>query len=940
MLKLASNRFLSACLSVLCVACIVSASPLAAQSSSGVIAALRPVPQQSRIAAHPDLGPQTKLTGHLPGWIKPSNLSAQSVDQLTTLHLSMILRRAPEVQAAFEALLANQQNPSSPYYHQWLTPQQVGTLYGPTQSDVDAIAGWVSAQGLKVDSIAASRMIFQISGSVTDVGNAFRTSFSYYILNGKPHLAANAEPSIPTALAGVIRVVDGLVDLPPEPASHGSVGRLSDASQAGKGAPAPLYTYNSTTHYIVPNDFSVIYDIASVYSGGNTGATIGSKAQHIAVIDRSDVAATDISEWATNVGIASYKLNTILATGVDPGQTADGDQLESTLDVNRTLSTANGATTDLVVAPNSTGGIYAAAEYNVNTLVDPIMSISFYGCEANYGSSGVAAWDTLFETGAAEGISTFVCAGDSGAAGCASDFSTPPATTPVLSVNYICSSSYDTCMGGTEFNDTANPSLYWSSTNGTGKQSALSYIPEGAWNEPQQGSSFYIQSGGGGVSKYITKPTWQTGTGVPADGYRDQPDLSFTSAAHDGYYSCLAYSGGNCATGYFEYLAGTSAATPDMAAITALLNTRAGTSQGNMNPLIYKLAASAPAVFHDVTVSSSGVSSCSASVASMCNNSTPSQTALTGGLAGYDVTAGYDQSTGWGSLDVADFLAAAVPVSTTLTLSPATTTITTTQTASFTATLKPAASSVAAPSGNVQFYSNGVAFGAAIPLANDVSSSVAQTFAPAGTYNITAIYSGDSYFTTSTATAVSLTVTSASAITLTPASSSLTFTSGATTGNTDAVTVAGTGGFAGTVSLNCSISSGSAAYPPSCSISPTSVLLSSGGSSTAVVTISSTTAHAALDIPSKPRWRDRGTGIVLAMLLGWIVPIKRRRIACKGLTLMLFAIFGLLALNGCSSSNTSNTSGSLKSSAGSYTVTVTGASGSQTAQTTFSLTIQ
>jgi hypothetical protein len=96
-----------------------------------------------------------------------------------------------------------------------------------------------------------------------------------------------------------------------------------------------------------------------------------------------------------------------------------------------------------------------------------------------------------------------------------------------------------------------------------------------------------------------------------------------------------------------------------MAGIAALLNTKLGEAQGNLNPTIYKLAASTPVAFHDVTLGTSGVTGCSASVPSMCNNSTPGEASLTGGLAGYLVGTGYDQATGLGSLDVANFIAAA-----------------------------------------------------------------------------------------------------------------------------------------------------------------------------------------------------------------------------------------------------------------------------------------
>jgi hypothetical protein len=141
---------------------------------------------------------------------------------------------------------------------------------------------------------------------------------------------------------------------------------------------------------------------------------------------------------------------------------------------------------------------------------------------------------------------------------------------------------------------------------------------------------------------------------------RDVPDVSLSSATHDGYLACLAYAGGDCSQQKFEVFGGTSAAAPAMAGIVALMNTATGSPAGHVNPLLYRLAASSSDVFHDVTETTTGVSGCSVSVASMCNNSTPSSAGLTGGLAGFEVGAGFDESTGWGSVDGAKLIAAAM----------------------------------------------------------------------------------------------------------------------------------------------------------------------------------------------------------------------------------------------------------------------------------------
>ena len=439
-------------------------------------------------------------------------------------------------------------------------------------------------------------------------------------------------------------------------------GKLTTQAAGGGLTAQPMMSSTSGGHYLTPNDFATIYDLSSVYSGGNTGATVAGKAQRIAIVGRSRVAATDISQFESLTGLPAAQPNVVVPTsGIDPGTTNGGDQDEATLDVDRVMGTAPGVGVDLVVSADSrtVSGIYTAAAYAVNTLMDPVMSISFGDCEANAGQQGVSVWDTLFSAAAAEGITVMVSSGDSGAAGCDGGSNTLPVT-QTASINYICSSSYVTCVGGTEFADTSSASTYWSAQNGSGDSSALSYIPEGAWNEPTAGSKYVAAGTGGGASAYIAKPSWQVGTGVPADGMRDVPDVALSSATHDGYIACLAYAGGDCSQQKFEVFGGTSVAAPGMAGIVALMNTATGNAAGNVNPLLYRLAASSTDVFHDVTEATAGVVGCSVSVPSMCNNSTPSSAGLTGGLAGFEVAAGFDESTGWGSVDGANQIADAI----------------------------------------------------------------------------------------------------------------------------------------------------------------------------------------------------------------------------------------------------------------------------------------
>ena len=101
-------------------------------------------------------------------------------------------------------------------------------------------------------------------------------------------------------------------------------------------------------------------------------------------------------------------------------------------------------------------------------------------------------------------------------------------------------------MGGTEFSEGGSAG-YWSGGNGLYDGSALSYIPEMAWNDTAMSVADEggLSASGGGISSVYKKPAWQSGPGVPNDGARHVPDLALSASAdHDGYY---VYTGGSSA---------------------------------------------------------------------------------------------------------------------------------------------------------------------------------------------------------------------------------------------------------------------------------------------------------------------------------------------------------------------------------------------------------
>jgi uncharacterized membrane protein len=531
----------------------------------------------------------------------------------------LLLQPSSEQQAALDELVAAQHDPNSVYYHRWLTPEEYGERFGLSVADLATVENWLLQHGFEIEEVADNRRSITFHGSAAQVSEAFSTEIHRYNVNGSVHYANASTPQIPAAMAGV---VGGVVSL------H----NFESAPQLVPAKVSPQYT-TGTLHYMAPGDFATIYNAASLYTSGVDGS-----GESIAVIARSNLKLSDVRTFRTNFGLAAND-PAIVLTGSDPGTSNTSDLYEVSLDTEWAGAVARKAAVKVVVSAstNTSDGIFLSAQYAVNKNVAPIITLSYGSCEASLGTTGNAFFNTLWQQAAAQGISVFVSAGDSGAAGCDSDSASK--ATGGKAINGLCSSPYSTCVGGTMFTDTSSPSSYWGTTN-TSYASALSYIPEVAWNESSTG----LWATGGGVSTIYSKPSWQNVTGVPSDGMRDVPDVSLSASSHDSY---LVYvNGGLGAVG------GTSAATPSFAGIMALVLQSTGATQGNANAKLYAMAAEqyaygSTAPFHDIT---SG------------NNSVP-------GVIGYSAGTGYDPVTGLGSVDAAKLVSAWGGVTATPTLS-------------------------------------------------------------------------------------------------------------------------------------------------------------------------------------------------------------------------------------------------------------------------------
>jgi len=566
------------------------------------------VAQPNRISSRIDNSRTVVLKGREPRLASPRDDRGQVESGFPLTGITLTLARSAAQQADLDQLLAAQQDPASPHFHQWLTPEQFADRFGASESDLAQIQEWLQAQGFTPGYTARSRTYLSFSGTAQQAQNTFRTQIHRYNVSGRMHYANASDPSIPEALSGLVSGVRGLDDFHPQPLYREALPQLS-----GSGG----------QHEFGPADFAAIYDVTPLYNQGIDGT-----GQKIAIVGQTGISTSDIDAFRSKFNLGATNLQVLEVPGVPLGFGNALDMVEADLDIEWSGAVAPKASIVYVYSADA----WTSASYAIDGNLAPVLSFSYgYGCEL-YDLVDMTIWRASVQQANAEGITMLVASGDIGAAGCEFlDNPFPVIAQSGLAVSEPASIPEVTAMGGSEFNEGSG--TYWN-TDG----SAPGYIPEQAWND----GPFYAT--GGGASIYFAQPPWQTGPGVPNDGARHLPDLAFpASNVHDPVY---IYAAGSPAL-----VGGTSCAAPMMAGVLALLNQYAVSGglqkqagMGNINPALYRLAQSTPQAFHDI-VNGDNMMPC-ADGSPDCVN----------GSLGWAAGPGYDSATGLGSLDVANFV--------------------------------------------------------------------------------------------------------------------------------------------------------------------------------------------------------------------------------------------------------------------------------------------
>ncbi len=880
--------------------------------------------------------------------------------------ITLVFNRSPEQEAELQKLLEQQQDAKSPLYHQWLTPFDFGERFGMTDSDLRTVSSWLSSVGFVLASTAPSRDRLTFTGTAAQVQTAFGAELHHYRVHGEMHVAPSSDLTIPLAMEGVAAAVLHLSDFRPSPSAQ------------VRSKPA-YTTLSAQTHYLTPGDLAVMYNFKGLGTGG--------QGQSIAVVGQSYVDLTDgaASGFLRVLGLQSGGLSSVLVPGSGVEAISPGDELESEIDVEYAAGTAQGAQVFLVyVGDQQNYNVFDALTFAIETDISPIISISYGSCESLQAGTELSQANALFAQAAAQGQTLIAASGDSGSTACAAYSSSSGLTATqlqALSINFPGDSPYVTAVGGTQMaagTYTSGSSPYWADASGSDLLSSLlSYVPETAWNEGS--ATLGILAGGGGASTYFPRPSWQTGVpGIAAGAYRLVPDLALQSSiASPGYLVCsddpiatsaLGAAAGSCLSSglgsgiSYPVAGGTSFAAPVFAGMVAILNNLTHSAgQGAMNPALYELASNSStyaAAFHDIT---SGSNACIPSAANC----------VAAGEAGYSAGIGYDEATGLGSLDLAALIhawpvtnAPGGLISSTLVAIPV---YTAASGASLAVTIVVNSSGTASPSvptGTLSVSVNGVVVNGALAFSSTdtyaKNATAVYTFVTpslAGSYFVTARYSGDATYAPSAATASVLVGNVVAAGGFSLAAGGLTVANNSQ-GRT-AVTLTPNNGYNGRVLWSLT-SSGSTALAACYLIQP---LTANGVSTESLVIGVGTACNAPLTAQRREAGRPleqmaqtgpgsrkplRPLALTLAGLL--LCGFQRRKSVRRGLPVLLSAALLMvvtLGVSGCggSSPSTANpvTPTPPVASAATYTLTLKGQDSVNTtitSSTTFTLTVQ
>lgn len=482
------------------------------------------------------------------------------------LIVALKLRNTLQLHAFLHALT----DPTSSAYQRFLTTQQFTAMYGPTQNDVAAVVGYLKDQGLRIIGVSRNNQLIHVTAQSGVVERALGVQINDYVYHGRNVYGTQDNPQFPSDIANVVESVLGLSNIAQ---LHPMLVKASTVAPLSGKTPSGYSPLQIATAYNWP-------DITNTANG--SGVIIAN-----ATADSPNLSTSGLDSFWSNYGLPTHTVKVI--TVADSGSATDGI-LETTLDEEWGGAMAPGAT--LWVHVNNTTGITSPADFysafttTYTKIVDDdaaqIMTTSWGVPESDLSIPDMQTDDNIFMQATALGIAVFAAAGDLGS----SDGTGNPDE-----ADYPSSDPYVVAAGGTTLSLNGNNTI----------------ASEVAWSDT-----------GGAQSSVFSEPSWQVGTGVPQNGWRNTSDMSMDADPDTGY---AVYFGG----GWTVSLGGTSFVAPELAGLFAVQVSLSGSTRlGPANSAVYIDANSTnyASDFHDITSGSNGA---------------------------FNAGSGWDHPTGWGS---------------------------------------------------------------------------------------------------------------------------------------------------------------------------------------------------------------------------------------------------------------------------------------------------
>src|SRR6516225_6753619 len=356
--------------------------------------------------------------------------------------ISVVFSRTAAQDADLEALIDAQQDPTSPLYHKWLTPDEFAVRFAVADSDIAKFQSWLEAQGFTVDAVSRSKNRITFSGTVDQVERAFATELHYYSVDGKKEYAPAADISVPAALASLVQTVKNLSTFRPHPRVRFNTRQRSTIAQGATiyfvyVGDTPQYSIWDSIQYAVENkvaplisdsygvcetalsatDYSTLNDVLAqaasqgqtvIVPAGDNGST-DCYGENGLTADQWQALAVDFpasSQYVTGLGGTEFPAADVATSNTTYWQSANGnDVISSALSyipeqvwnddsAQGGIASGGGGVSTLTARPSWQTGVPGIPSGNYRLVPDLSLTASADDASYLYCTSDTTAWSS------------------------------------------------------------------------------------------------------------------------------------------------------------------------------------------------------------------------------------------------------------------------------------------------------------------------------------------------------------------------------------------------------------------------------------------------------------------------------------------------------------------------------------------------------------------